>query len=266
MAKIRYDMSRKIPNAESSLAPSASFTETSRATMQDAEDIAEAQTPKHDVALVASYLEMLTERSSTLPSYFLVDAERLAGQWAIPQLPIDDASPRPLSVVLKDLMISLRGSSENLDDLDILDTSNDNTFSMGARGTSRGQPIHQRGNGETKNAELEPKGDHVLPKRIGEDPLWAIADVLLGKVENLVTVAIKDRTLTEASELNRPKSRVVGLYACRTTEDGVSTRKYRSSVWNFTDATFYSLQRRCFGTSRVIEVGSRVAKVRTHTC
>ncbi|KAJ9105236.1 hypothetical protein QFC21_001601 [Naganishia friedmannii] len=199
--------------------------EISRATMQDAEDLAEAQTPKHDVASVASYLEMLTEKASTLPGYFLVDSERLAGQWAQPQLPAEDDARRSLPVVLKELMISLRGTSENSSDLDIQlpCVSDDDAFAGDSQSATRGLFAKERR--EIFSAYLQPKQTHVTPTEPGKDPLWSIADVLLSKVEKLVSAAIKDRTLTE---VETPSRRAEGWCACRTAESGLSYEVLRN--------------------------------------
>lgn len=202
------------------------FTEISRATTQDVEDLAEASTAKHDVASVASYLDMLTERGSALPGYFLVDTERLEGRWAVPQLPVENDPRRPLSVVLKELMICLRGTSRNSIDLDfqLPDISDNGESQLDSTSTIRKQALHQHENAATDVAESQPRQSDVTPKEPGKDPLWSIADVLLNDVEKLVTDAIKDRTLAEVSESDPSRSKVDGLYACRTAENGVSVR------------------------------------------
>ncbi|KAJ9108134.1 hypothetical protein QFC19_002601 [Naganishia cerealis] len=197
--------------------------EISRATMQDPEDLAETSTPKHDVASVASYLDMLTDKASTLPSYFLIDSERLMGKWAVPKLPAEDDRHRPLSVVLKELMLSLRETSENSSDLDIqLSDTIDNTMlpSQGRNDVKDDTFVPQSGLNASVDAGSPADGYHVTPKEPGQDPLWSIMDVLLNKVEKLISSAIRDRTATKEMEADSTNRKTDKFHACRTAENG----------------------------------------------
>ncbi|KAJ9120779.1 hypothetical protein QFC22_002712 [Naganishia vaughanmartiniae] len=204
--------------------------EISRATMQDAEDLAEAQTPKHNVAFVAAYLDMLAEKGSTLPDYFLVDSERLAGHWAAPQLPTENDSRRPLPVVLKELMITLRGTSEDLSDLeiDLPDPGDGDAFPLDTKSTIREKSLDQRGDRPQDDVRAQPNPNNVTPKEPGKDPLWSIADVLLSKAEKLVIAAIKDRTLAEIDDVRQSSCKKEELRACRTAETGLTYEALRS--------------------------------------
>jgi hypothetical protein len=189
--------------------------------VHDPDDIAEAQIPKHDVAAAAAYLDMLADNTSKVASCFLIDADRLAGKWATPQLPIHEETQRPLATLLKDLMCSLRGDVAT--SADLCHGSPDRHETGMSRRQDESSMMEESIIDVSTDSDVpgktQPRGEPPRPS--GEDPLWAIADVMLGKVERLLSHAVKERSETTQSTSPSDTFGQDGLLVKRVTENEV---------------------------------------------
>lgn len=189
--------------------------EISRATSHGDDDPANAAS-KHNVASAAAYLDMLMDNASKVTSCFLRDADRLASTWAIPQLPISQSRHRPLPVVLKELLISLRGKSGDSSDLDfdVPDLGESSSTSAAEQSSIMEESII-----DSENSRVHDK----LPSRQpGADPLWAIADVMLSKLENLLSRAPREHTSESVTNSVHGADTGGMLHATRVTENKVT--------------------------------------------
>lgn len=144
---------------------------------------------------------MLTDNTSKVTSCFLADTERLASKWANPQLPVSNAKQRTLPVVVKELVTALRGNSEMSSDLDFETPDlGESSFGRAAEQSSlMDESIIELDTGPIHEPSSSTGPGHVTIRQPGEDPLWAIADVMVGKVEDLLSHAIKERATPSAS-------------------------------------------------------------------
>lgn len=165
---------------------------------------------------------MLIDNASLVTSCFLRDTERLASKWTTPQLPISDRRHRPLPVVLKELVISLRGKSGDNSDLnfDALDFG-ESIFPVAGESSTMEESMIDS---ETSRIQDQPTDD----RQPGQDPLWAIADVMLDKVERLFACAIKEHSFAATSPATEREDVRGMLHTTRVTEDKVRPRSFRA--------------------------------------
>ena len=137
---------------------------------------------------------MLSDNSSKVTSCFLVDSERLASKWAAPQLPNRSDPQRPLANVLRDLLNSLRGDIAKNTELSSLIP--DIPLPQPPRKQDESSMMEESIIDLTVDSDTSenPKSEGPSARAPGEDPLWAIADVMLAKVEQLLSNAVKERS------------------------------------------------------------------------
>lgn len=158
---------------------------------------------------------MLSDNSSKVTSCFLVDSERLASKWAAPQLPNRSNPQRPLANVLRDLLNSLRGDTARNTELIPLTEP--------PRKQDESSMMEESIIDLTVDSDTSenPKSEGPSARAPGEDPLWAIADVMLAEVEQLLSHSVKERShstqLSAILETIGPNE----LFVRRVTEDEV---------------------------------------------
>lgn len=158
---------------------------------------------------------MLMDNASKVTSCFLRDADRLASRWSIPQLPISQSRHRPLPDVLKELVTALRGKSGDSSDLDfgVPDFGESTSTSATEQSSVMEESII-----DSENSRVH---DKLTAQQPGQDPLWAIADVMLGKVETLLSQAIREHTSVLATHSAHGADIAGMLHATRVTENKV---------------------------------------------
>lgn len=217
---------------------------------------------------------MLIDDASLVTTCFPRDTERLANKWALPRLPISDRRHRPLPVVLKELVTSLRGK---------LDDNSPSDFEIPEPMVSQPGAAEQSSAMEesiidSETSRIQDKATDAGPGSInarqpGQDPLWAIADVMLAKVEELFAQAVKEHPSAPAADLAEGPDVSGMLHAMRVTENEVCPPSIRAILHLLICLRFQALyaavsqagsqKRRCAG---IVSCGNKTDSTHFKVC